>query len=423
MSNNDYILKLLNIEDKNIYIDQNNIENTEIKGKNYLIIRGILTYTPSFCPCCGVVPQNNNDIIKWGFRKNCKIKIPKISNKCSMLFLHKQRYLCNVCNKTFIAETNLVNRNKNISNNTELQIRTELMTKQSEKDISKRLDVSVSKIDRVLNDISCHTIMRHPHLPQYMNWDEFKATKDTKGKMAFMIVDNKKGTIFDINNSRCSKDLEKYFRRYPWYERNKVKLISTDFYSGYIFLANKLFKNADIVIDRFHIVTQVYVALNKARIELCRKSNPNYNKLKNYWKLILKNEDDLTNIKQYSPYFKKEVSQRDIVNYLINSNESFKITYESYQGIIKAIKAKDITKFKNIIYHENKLIHPKMHQAFQLYKDNIKYIENSFKYEINNGIIEGNNNLVKAIKRIAFGYRRYDHFISRIFLIKNNIKG
>ena len=64
-----------------------------------------------------------------------------------------------------------------------------------------------------------------------------------------------------------------------------------------------------------------------------------------------------------------------------------------------------------------------MHQAFQLYKDNIKYIENSFKYEINNGIIEGNNNLVKAIKRIAFGYRRYDHFISRIFLIKNNIKG
>ncbi|MBQ7240917.1 MAG: transposase [Bacilli bacterium] len=38
-------------------------------------------------------------------------------------------------------------------------------------------------------------------------------------------------------------------------------------------------------------------------------------------------------------------------------------------------------------------------------------------------MIKGNNNLVKAIKRIAFGYRRYDHFISRIFLIKNNIKG
>ena len=33
------------------------------------------------------------------------------------------------------------------------------------------------------------------------------------------------------------------------------------------------------------------------------------------------------------------------------------------------------------------------------------------------------NNLIKFIKRIAFGYRKYDHFISRIFLIKGIIKG
>ena len=62
-------------------------------------------------------------------------------------------------------------------------------------------------------------------------------------------------------------------------------------------------------------------------------------------------------------------------------------------------------------------------QALKLYKENIKYIENSFKYDINNGIIEGTNNLIKCIKRIAFGYRKYDHFISRIFLIKGIIKG
>ena len=30
-----------------------------------------------------------------------------------------------------------------------------------------------------------------------MNWDEFKATKDTNGKMAFIITDNDKGNIFD----------------------------------------------------------------------------------------------------------------------------------------------------------------------------------------------------------------------------------
>ena len=63
-----------------------------------------------------------------------------------------------------------------------------------------------------------------------------------------------------------------------------------------------------------------------------------------------------------------------------------------------------------------------MKQALHLYKENLKYIENSFKYDINNGVIEGTNNLIKCLKRIAFGYRKYDHFIARIFLIKGIIK-
>ena len=40
-----------------------------------------------------------------------------------------------------------------------------------------------------------------------MNWDEFKATKETKGKMAFIITDNDDGNLFDINDSRKSRNL------------------------------------------------------------------------------------------------------------------------------------------------------------------------------------------------------------------------
>ena len=344
MSNNDYILNLLNIKDKNITIFNNKVEEKVIKGVNYKIIEGILTYTPEACPCCGVANVSSEDIIKWGFRKNCKIKIPSISNCKSFLILHKQRFFCKHCHNTFIAETNLVNRNKNISNNSNLQIRLELMTKQSEKDIANRLNVSVSSVDRILNDISSHTVLRHSSLPSSMNWDEFKATKDTKGKMAFLITDNNFGNIFDIQDSRKSKDLEKYFRRYSRSERNKVKFISMDFYSGYIFLAKKLFRNANIVIDKFHIVIQAYNALNYTRVKLCFKSNPNYNKLKEYWKLILKNENDLSDKKQYSKFFHKSISQKDIVTYLINSDSTLKATYECYQGIINSIKSKDFIK-------------------------------------------------------------------------------
>ena len=138
------------------------------------------------------------------------------------------------------------------------------MMKQSEKDISERLDISVSKIDRKLTEISSHTVLRHASLPKSMNWDI---------------------------------DLNKYFRRYSKSERDKVKHISIDFYSGYIFLAKRLFKNENISIDRFHIVIQAYNALNTTKVKLCYKCNPNYNKLKDYWKLIVKNENDLNDKK------------------------------------------------------------------------------------------------------------------------------
>ena len=422
MYNNYYILNLLNIKDQNIFINTNNIEERKIKNKNYKIIEGILTYKPKCCPICGVVNESSNDIIKWGFRKNCKIKIPKISNCYSLLILHKQRFFCKHCNNTFIAETNLIDRNKNISNNTELQLNLELMQKQSEKDIAKRLDISVSKIDRKLNEISSHKVLRHETLPTSMNWDEFKATKDTKGKMAFIITNNESGNIFDIKDSRKTYDLEKYFKRYSRKERDKVKHISIDFYSGYISLAEKLFKNADISIDRFHIIIQVYNALNNARIKLCYKNNPNYKKLKGYWKLIVKNERDLSDEKKYSKHFKKDISQKEIVQYLINTDKTLEATYECYQGIINSLNDKDFNKFKSIITHGNKNISDKMKQTLKLFNKNIKYIENSFKYDINNGIIEGTNNLIKCLKRIAFGYRKYDHFIARIFLIKGVIK-
>ena len=47
--------------------------------------------------------------------------------------------------------------------------------------------------------------------------------------MAFIIVDQNKRNIFDINNSRLSLDIEKYFKRYSKHERDNVKFITLDF--------------------------------------------------------------------------------------------------------------------------------------------------------------------------------------------------
>ena len=419
MTHTDYIKLMLNIKDNNVYFYDDFLKIVNINGKKTKVFRAFLTYIPDHCYRCGHINRGWDDVINWGFKRNCKIKITKVCGYDSLLVLDKQRYKCKHCNLTFVAKTNVVDFHKQISNDTNLNIKLELMQKSTEKDIARRNNVSTNHVNRILDSISEDTLIKNNgFLPTILGIDEFKATKDTKSKMAFIIVDQVHANIFDINNSRLSKDIQNYFNRYSKKERDKVKYITLDLYKPYYKILKKIFRNAILIPDRFHIVLQVRDALDNTRIKLCIKSNPNYKKLKKYWKLILKNEDDLSDQKRYSKCFRKEISQTQIVTYLINTDKQFYETYQIYQGILKAIDTRDKKKFLNIIHHHSDNISPYMKKALRTFRNMEKYIVNSFDYEYSNGITEGMNNLIKQIKHSACGYRKFKHLKARVMLIK-----
>ena len=420
MTHTDYTRNILNIKDKNIYFDKNCLEVTKINGIETKVFHGVLTYEPpEFCPNCGCINQNNS-IIKWAFKKNCKIKLDKVSNYNTILLLDKQRFLCKNCNSTFIASTSLVDYHKQISNNTKLSVILDLMKKGSEKDISERHNISSSSTNRILDEISKDKMIKNNgHLPSIIGIDEFKATTDTVSKMAFIIVDQDNKNIFDILDSRKSIDIEKYFSRYSRSERQKVKFITLDLYKPYYKLMHKLFPNAILIPDRFHIVIQARNALDKTRIKLCKKSNLNYRKLKKYWKLILKDEKSLDDTnKFYSPCFKKEVTQKYIVTYLINTNKELKATYNYYQGILKSIDNRDKDLFLSIINNKDKQISDYASKVNKTFINMKNHILNALEYEYSNGIVEGTNNVIKQIKHAACGYRKFKHLKARVMLVK-----
>ena len=420
MTHTDYTKKILNIEDENIYFYEDCLEIKNIKGVNTKIFHGYLTYTPEYCPRCGCINEGFNDIIKWNFKRNCKIKVTKVANYNTILLLDKQRFFCKNCNSTFTASTNVVDFHKQISNDTKLSIILDLMNKGSEKDISIRNNVSTNSTNRILDGISNDTIVKNNGLlPEILGIDEFSATKDTISKLAFIIVDQTNKNIFDINNSRKSLDIDKYFRNYSKKERDKVKFITLDLYKPYYKLMHSLFRNAILIPDRFHIVVQVRNALDKTRIKLCIKSNPNYTKLKKYWKLILKDKRELDkDNKKYQKCFKKEMSQYDIVSYLLNTNEELYETYQIYQSILYSIDTRNKNIFLSIINGKNFKVSKYMKKALKTFKNMREYILNAFDYEYSNGIVEGTNNLIKQIKHTACGYRKFKHLKARIMLIK-----
>ena len=421
MTHTDYTKKILNIKDENIYFYEDCLEIKKIKGIQTKIFHGYLTYTPTYCPKCGCINRSFNDIIKWDFKKNCKIKLTKVSNYNTLLLLDKQRFFCKHCNHTFTASTDIVDFHKQISNDTRKSVILDLMTKDSEKNISFKNGISTNSTNRILHDISKDKLIKNNgKLPTSFGIDEFKATKDTISKMAFIIVDQNKKNIFDINNSRLSNNIYKYFSRYQRSERNNVKFITLDLYKPYYKLMHKLFPKAILIPDRFHIIIQIRNALDKTRISLCNKSNPNYNKLKKYWKLILKNEDELDRVnKKYSKCFNKVVSQYDIVQYLINTDTTLNYVYNLYQGIIKSIAKRDKEKFLNIIHNvDNNRINKYAKKAIKTFLNFESYIVNAFDYELSNGIVEGTNNIIKQLKHNACGYRKFAHLKARIMLIK-----
>lgn len=417
MTHTDYTRNILNIKDKNIFFDENCLEICKINNIETKVFHGKLTYIPEYCDVCGAINEGHNDIIKWDWRRDCKVKMTKVANYNTILVLDKQRFYCKHCHHTFIARTNVVGFHKHISNDTVFSIKFELMNKISEKDISKHFNVSHNKVNRIMHELSRKTVLPG-NLPTIMNFDEFKATKDTVGKMAFIITDTKNHKTFDILESRKSNYLKKYFFRFPRKQRLAVKFIIIDLFGPYYDLFKSIFPNATIVSDRFHIVAQANNAFKCTRVQIMKKDKKNYKKLKYYWKLLQKCELDLDDKKKkYSSHFKKKLTEYDIVQYLINTNPILRETYNIYQGIIKSIRKKDTNLFIKIIESTHYNISEYMKNTLKTYCKFKTFIINSLKYNYNNGLIEGTNNLIKCIKRIAFGYKSFEHFKTRILLI------
>jgi len=163
------------------------------------------------------------------------------------------------------------------------------MKKRSEKDIAIDNNVSPNTVERIIDSYYELDKKVYKHtLPEVLSFDEFKSVKTADGAMSFQVCNGKNGKIIDIVEDRKLNNLMKYFSRYSRDSRMNVKVIVTLVYTPNISLIKTMFPNALIVIDKFHLIELISKTLNKTRIKLMKKNKDNYNKLKRYWKSILK---------------------------------------------------------------------------------------------------------------------------------------
>lgn len=267
----------------------------------------------------------------------------------------------------------------------------------------KTFRVSPNTVERIIDSYYEGKQLYKNYLPEILSFDEFKSVKSADGAMSFHMID---GKTIDIVEDRRLNNLMKYFSYYTHNARSKVKLIVIDMCSPYISLIKKMFPNANIIIDKFHLVNLILNSLNKTRIKLMKYDKKNYNKLKRYYRLLLKSQEDLNNTKWKRYWcFDNLMTQSDIVNYLININEELKDTYEMYQNILYALKHNKINDLELILNNKDLKISDYMKTSVKTLKEYLPYIKNTLSNSYHNGFVEGNNNFIKVLKRIAFGFR------------------
>lgn len=420
MSNNYSTLNLLNIEDENIFISNEPIQLVSFGSQSAKLVHAYLNHSFDSCPCCHTVSPK---LHKHG-SKTSKIVLNRSSNFPIILALNKQRYLCTHCHRTFFCSSPIVDKHCFISNQVKLSIIQSLTFKRSEKDIALDHFVSSSTVNRAYLLLESQFNLNLHHLPEALSFDEFHATKDTKGKMAFIYTDASSGRIIDILPSRKKHDLIHHFKRYPKHVRAKVKFITLDMYTPYFDVIKLLFPNASIIIDRFHIVQLITRSLNKIRIQVMnthRYSNPKlYRKLKKYWKLLLKNKETISYSNyQYHRLFQSHVTHHQIIHHLINQDDLLKQAYYWYQDFLHYFKTNQFDQLKS---HLESHLHsklPYLHTSIQTLHRLQGYLKDTLTSPYNNGRLEAINNRIKVIKRISYGFKSFHHFRLRILAVSN----
>ena len=113
------------------------------------------------------------------------------------------------------------------------------------------------------------------------------------------------------------------------------------------------------------------------------------------------------------------MTQSDVVSYLINTHVELKETYEIYQNILYSIKNNKYNNLEIILNNTSDKISSYMKTSVKTLKEYLPYIKNTLSNPYHNGFEEGNNNFIKVLKRIAFGFRSFRRFKARIMICKN----
>jgi transposase len=241
-----------------------------------------------------------------------------------------------------------------------------------------------------------------------------KSKEESRNDRFFTVVtDLKTHRVIWVSESRSQKGLDQFFTLIGEEGCKKIRLAAMDQHEDYAASVREHCKNATIVWDRFHLMQNFEEAVNEVRKNL-HEEQEGGSEMKRlsrgkYKYMFLKKENRRTEEERV------HISQILALNNRFAKLEIIKERMLSFFDQPDEAKAKEV--FDEVaLWSMDEYFLPLMRwcRNFEAGWDTVK---NYFTHRVTSALSEGINNVIKAIKRRAYGYRNMHYFRLKIMQV------
>jgi transposase len=230
---------------------------------------------------------------------------------------------------------------------------------------------------------------------KHVGLDEISTSKGQK-KYKAMVSDLDRRCLIEVVEKRTQEEVIEALNKQPKAIREMVEEVCIDMWGGFPKVIKKVFPNAKIVYDRFHVMQLVNKRLNEIRCKLGMRE-------RGIRHLLLSNGEDLS--REEKEKLSTLLKESPILQIAYEIKEELREIYERTRTVSGGTrKLRKWLKIAEVFYGE---ICDTIRQHFE-------GICNYFVNRTTNAVMEGLNNRSRVILRQTYGLRNFEHLRSRL---------
>jgi transposase len=376
------------------------------ESEGILILSVKVAQKTAKCPRCGQISHRLHQ------NKRYLVKDLPMSNKEVILKVNRRRFKCENCQKPFSEILDFVGKKKNFTDRYAEKITKDVIHSDFN-NVAKNHQLTYEEVESMVMSIAQNIMPINVEKLQKLGIDEISLVKG-QGKFIVVLVDLDSHKLLGLVAKRTQEEIKKVLLKFGEKILAQIKEVSIDMTGNYKSLVKKLCPNAEVTIDRFHVMKMVQNELNQARVNQKQTAQslnlPQrislFRSLKGSKYILLKSEKKLSN--QQKEKLKKVKEASPLVEIMHSLKEEFSDIFE---------------KSSNLGEGTLKLI-DWLKKAEPYYKKSVKTIKRwfgeivgYFEEHTTSAVVEGINNKLKVLKRSGFGFRNFNNFEIRALLL------